>query len=120
MNYSRKKGIFNELKWIYGGAFERLIGPGGGGGVLKKNFSKIQIPGVLPGGMLYLRFDWYINMASFPVYTTYIEVHCVFYLDLINPSTSLTTGIGCLPLVVHVGIVHEYFSAQDLERANCR
>ena len=32
-----------------------------GGGKLNKNFPKIQMPGGLPaGGMLKLRFDWYI------------------------------------------------------------
>ena len=32
-----------------------------GGGDLNKNFPKIQMPGGLPGGMLKLRFDWYIR-----------------------------------------------------------
>ena len=33
-----------------------------GGGNLKKKFPKIQMPGGLPrGGMLKLRFDWYIS-----------------------------------------------------------
>ena len=33
-----------------------------GGGNLNKNFPKIQMPGGLPGGgMLKLRFDWYIS-----------------------------------------------------------
>ena len=41
-----------------GGAFERLLGPVRGN--LDKNFPKIQMPGGLPGGMLKLRFDWYI------------------------------------------------------------
>ena len=31
-----------------------------GGGNLNKNFPKIQMPGGCPGGMLKLRFDWYI------------------------------------------------------------
>ncbi len=36
-----------------------------GGGNLNTNFSKIQMPGVLPGGgMLNLRFDWYIRDSS--------------------------------------------------------
>ena len=31
---------------------------------MNKNFPKIQMPGGLPGGgMLKLRFDWYINVA---------------------------------------------------------
>ena len=33
-----------------------------GGGNLNKNFPKIQMPGGLPGGMLKLRFDWYIML----------------------------------------------------------
>ena len=32
-----------------------------GVGNLKKNFPEIQMPGGLPGGMLKLRFDWYIT-----------------------------------------------------------
>ena len=37
-----------------------------GGGNLNKNFPKIQMPGGLPGGggMLKLRFDWYIIKYS--------------------------------------------------------
>ena len=31
------------------------------GGNLNNNFQKSQMPGGLPGGMLKLRFDWYIN-----------------------------------------------------------
>ena len=35
-----------------------------GGGNLNKNFPKIQMPGGLPGGgMLKLRFDWYIMFS---------------------------------------------------------
>ena len=36
-----------------------------GGGNLNKNFPKIQMPGGLPvgGGMLKLRFDWYIRSS---------------------------------------------------------
>ena len=30
------------------------------GGNLNTNFQKIQMPGTFPGGMLKLRFDWYI------------------------------------------------------------
>ena len=36
-----------------------------GGGNLNKNFPKIQMPGgVARGGMLKLRFDWYITCAN--------------------------------------------------------
>ena len=37
-----------------------------GGGNLNKNFPKIQMPGGggCPGGMLKLRFDWYITCAN--------------------------------------------------------
>ena len=37
-----------------------------GGGNLNKNFPKIQIPEGLPGGggMLKLRFDWYIKYEN--------------------------------------------------------
>ena len=37
-----------------------------GGGNLNKNFPKIQMPGGLPGGMLKLRFDWYISFDREP------------------------------------------------------
>ena len=37
----------------------------GGGGNLNTNFSKIQVPGMLPWeGMLKLRFDWCINIKG--------------------------------------------------------
>ena len=32
-----------------------------GGGNLNKNFPKNQMPAGVPGGMLKLRFDWYIR-----------------------------------------------------------
>ena len=35
-----------------------------GGGNLNKNFPKIQMPGGCPGGMLKLRFDWYISSIT--------------------------------------------------------
>ena len=45
------------------GAFEQLFGRGGGN--LNKDFPKIQMPGGLPGGgMLKLRFDWYIRLEN--------------------------------------------------------
>ena len=45
------------------GAFEQLLYLAWGGGNLNTNFPKIQMPGGLPGegGMLKLRFEWYIN-----------------------------------------------------------
>ena len=49
-------GAFDHLEWTYDGAFEQLFGLGRGN--LNKNFPKIQMPG--GGGMLKLRFDWYI------------------------------------------------------------
>ena len=35
------------------------------GGNLNNNFQKSQMPGGLPGGMLKLRFDWYMNHNNF-------------------------------------------------------
>ena len=57
-------GAFDHLEWTYDGAFEQLFGLGRGN--LNKNFPKIQMPGGLPGGggMLKLRFDWYISGAK--------------------------------------------------------
>ena len=51
---------FDHLEWTYNGTFEQLFGLGRG--KFSKNFPKIQMPGGLPrGGMLKLRFDWYIS-----------------------------------------------------------
>ena len=48
---------------------------------LNKHFPKIEMPGGLPGGMLKLRFDWYINYLnsmSDIVYTKIIKfVHTI-------------------------------------------
>ena len=60
-------GAFDYLEWTYDGAFEQLFGLGRGN--LNKNFPKIQMPGGLPGGgggMLKLRFDWYITTVLVP------------------------------------------------------
>ena len=59
VNKFSEKSIFSDLKWIYGGAFERLFGLGRG--ILNTNFSIIQMPGVLPGEILKLRFNWHIS-----------------------------------------------------------
>ena len=46
-------------------AFEQLFGPGRGEFQhFNKNFPKIQMPGGLRGGMLKLRFDWYISLFT--------------------------------------------------------
>ena len=50
---------FDHLKWIYDGAFKQLFGLGRGD--VNKHFPKIQMPGVLPGGDVEVRFDWYIT-----------------------------------------------------------
>ena len=53
-------GAFVHLEWTYDGAFEQLFGLGRG--EFSKNFPKIQMPGGLSGGgMLKLRFDWYVT-----------------------------------------------------------
>ena len=41
-------GAFDHLEWTYDGAFGQLFSLGRGN--LNKNFPKIQMPGVLPGG----------------------------------------------------------------------
>ena len=56
-------GAFDHLEWTYDGAFEQLFGLGRG--EFEQKFSKIQMPEGLPGGgMLKLRFDWYIKTTS--------------------------------------------------------
>ena len=59
------------------------------GGNLNKNFSQIQMPVGLPGGgMLKLRFDWYIKIlllmhARFQFMTKYVMLsHLFYYRDL--------------------------------------
>ena len=57
-------GVFDHLEWTYDGAFEQLFSLGRGD--LNKNVPKIQMPGSClgggGGGMLKLRFDWYIML----------------------------------------------------------
>ena len=53
-------GAFDHLEWTYDGAFEQLFGLGRG--EFEQKFSKnSNAGGVARGGMLKLRFDWYIN-----------------------------------------------------------
>ena len=45
-----------------------------GGGNLNKNFEKFKCPGGCPGGMLKLRFDWYIiSQAAQTLFVIYIR-----------------------------------------------
>ena len=47
-----------------------------GGGNLSKNFPKIQMPGGLPGGgMLKLRFDWYIRTKNIHISCPFLPAH---------------------------------------------
>ena len=51
-----------------------------GGGNLNKNFLKIQMPGVCPGGgMLRLRFDWYIITSHITLHLICINFQVVFF-----------------------------------------
>ena len=52
-------GTFDHLEWIYDGAFEQLFGLERGE-FEQKFCKKYKCPGVARGGMLKLRFDWYI------------------------------------------------------------
>ena len=61
-----------------------------GGGNVNKNLLKIQMPGGLPGGMLKLRFDWYITVNAKPTKSLKFAIaHCknvralgrVYYID---------------------------------------
>ena len=54
-------GVFDHLEWTYDGVFEQLFSLGRGG--FEQKFSKnSNAPGGCPGGMLKLRFDWYIML----------------------------------------------------------
>ena len=57
-------GAFDHLEWTYDGAFEQLFG-GLGRGEFEQKFSKnSNVRGVARGGgMLKLRFDWYISFS---------------------------------------------------------
>ena len=59
-------GAFDHLEWTYDGAFEQLFGLGRG--EFEQIFSKkFKCPGGCPGGgMLKLRFDWYITQYEMP------------------------------------------------------
>ena len=53
-------GAFDHLEWTYDGAFEQLFGLGRG--EFEQKFSEnSNARGVARGGMLKLRFDWYIS-----------------------------------------------------------
>ena len=55
-------GAFDHLKWSYDGAFEQLFGPERG--EFEQIFSKnSNARGGGRGGMLKLRFDWYIKVS---------------------------------------------------------
>ena len=71
-------GAFDHLKWSYDGAFEQLFGQGRE--VFSKNFPKIQMPGELPGGggMLKLRFDWYISSSSIQFVSKFMVINDCF------------------------------------------
>ena len=56
-------GAFDHLEWTYDGALEQLFGLGRG--EFEQKFSKnSNARGFAPGGMLKLRFDWYINKTT--------------------------------------------------------
>ena len=56
-------GAFDHLEWTYDGAFEQLFGLGRG--KFEQKFSKnSNARGVARGGMLKLRFDWYIRRVE--------------------------------------------------------
>ena len=58
-------GAFDHLEWTYDGAFEQLFGLGRG--EFEQKFSKnSNTRGVARGGMLKLRFDWYITQYEMP------------------------------------------------------
>ena len=54
-------GAFDHLEWTYDGAFEKLFGLGRGefGQKISKNSNAREVA----GGMLKLRFDWYITTS---------------------------------------------------------
>ena len=57
-------GAFDHLEWIYDGAFEQLFGLGRGE-FEQKFCKKYKCPGFARGGgMLKLRFDWYISPSK--------------------------------------------------------
>ena len=58
-------GAFDYLKWTYDGAFEQLFGLGRGE-FEQKFFKNSNARGDCPGGMLKLRFDWYITTVLVP------------------------------------------------------
>ena len=56
-------GAFDHLEWTYDGAFEQLFGLARG--KFEQKFSKnSNARGVARGGMLKLRFDWYLRKSE--------------------------------------------------------
>ena len=67
-------GAFDHLEWTYDGAFEQLFGLGRGE-FEQKFCKKYKCPGGCPGGMLKLRFDWYIIVKHSAIGKHLLEVH---------------------------------------------
>ena len=66
-------GAFDHLEWTYDGAFEQLFGLGRG--AFEQKFSKNSNPrGVARGGMLKIRFDWYITMNEHAIANVYLDL----------------------------------------------
>ena len=66
-------GAFDHLEWTYDGTFEQLFGLGSGE-FEQKFFQKFKGPGVARGGMLKLRFDWYISFVQFSNWTVRVGI----------------------------------------------
>ena len=70
-----------------------------GGGKLNKNFPKIQMSGGLPGGgMLKLRFDWYITLACVRSFTSTslsrdMKIYFTMYLKCSSEKKRLNTNV---------------------------
>ena len=76
-------GVFDHLEWTYDGAFEQLFGLGRG--EFEQKFSKnSNARGPARGGMLKLRFDWYIIQ--------FISNHAFYqyFLQALTPAPTFT------------------------------
>ena len=69
-------GAFDHLEWTYDGAFEQLFGLGRG--EFEQKFSKNSNA---RGGMLKLRFDWYIKSTFGFSYVLFVTVVTLYHVD---------------------------------------
>ena len=93
-------GAFDHLEWTYDGAFEQLFGLGRGE-FEQKFCKKYKCRGVARGGMLKLRFDWYITrkklVEQISISTRRPQTHVSPPLVVLVPSARIVFKMSLRP-----------------------